>query len=166
MQSLHLWKEILKKNYLVKKKTFLIYECLYISFFKFTHSICWSCKYVSGATVNLYIYIYIYIERERERDSYFGNTFLCKTQHLYMMDSAADLDIWGPNCSVKDMKFWITYTGDLFIVVKVCIEPVILLDELLTKEWTINMGHILLNDTLQILNSDFFLLLDQLPNQS
>ena len=39
------------------------------------------------------------------------------------MNSTVDFDVYGPKSSVNDMKCWTTYTGDLFIVVKVCAEP-------------------------------------------
>ena len=47
--------------------------------------------------------------------------------YIHILDSAVGLDIRGPNNSSLDMKRWNTYTGDLFIVVKVCVEPVTLL---------------------------------------
>ena len=36
-----------------------------------------------------------------------------------VMDSPVNLKVGGPNISVKDINFWITYTGDLFIVNKI-----------------------------------------------
>ena len=39
------------------------------------------------------------------------------------MDSPVVLDVWGPNISVKDMNYSTTNTGDLFIVLKICVEP-------------------------------------------
>ena len=43
------------------------------------------------------------------------------------MDSDDDLDILGQNSSVKDINWMITSTGDLFIGVKVYVEPTTLL---------------------------------------
>ena len=34
-----------------------------------------------------------------------------------------DFDVWAPDNSVKDMNCGTTYADDLFILVKVCIEP-------------------------------------------
>ena len=39
-----------------------------------------------------------------------------------VMDSPVNLDVCGLNSSIKDMNCWITYIGDLFIVVKVHVE--------------------------------------------
>ena len=36
------------------------------------------------------------------------------------MNSHTNLDIQGPNSVIKEMNCWITYTSDLFIVLKVC----------------------------------------------
>ena len=43
---------------------------------------------------------------------------------------------------VKDLIYWITYIDDLFIEVKVRVEPAIFLDKLITEEWWI---HVLQN---------------------
>ena len=43
------------------------------------------------------------------------------------MDFLVDVYVLRPNSSVKDMNCWIAYTGDLFIVVMVCVEPATLL---------------------------------------
>ena len=39
------------------------------------------------------------------------------------MDLYVDINSWDSNIPVKDIKFWTIYTGDLFIVTKVCEEP-------------------------------------------
>ena len=40
----------------------------------------------------------------------------------YIYDSFGDLDVWEPNRSIKDENYWTTFTSDLFIVVKACVE--------------------------------------------
>ena len=44
------------------------------------------------------------------------------------MDSPIILDLWGPNCTVKDVNGYTNYTGDLFVVVEPCIEPATLFE--------------------------------------
>ena len=40
-----------------------------------------------------------------------------------MINSSVNLDACRPNCSIKDMNSLTTNIGDLFIVVKISIEP-------------------------------------------
>ena len=60
----------------------------------------------------LYIYIYMCV---------------CVCVCVCVMDSCVDFNIWGPNRSVKDMNHWTIYSGDLFIGVRVCLMPAMLL---------------------------------------
>ena len=71
------------------------------------------------------------------------------------MDSPIDLDILGPICLVKDMNCWTIYAEDLFIVVNVKYQPHFL-NKLITEEWYTSVSQILLNNTHQVLNSEFF----------
>ena len=79
------------------------------------------------------------------------------------MYSSVNLDVCDLNSSVKDVNHWTNNTGDLLIVVKACVEPVLFL------EWAGNQGMVQqcakdsLNNT--PLNLEFFLLLDGLPYQ-
>ena len=43
------------------------------------------------------------------------------------MEAFFNLFLRGTNCSVKDISCWTTTTGDLFIVLKVCVESATLL---------------------------------------
>ena len=47
---------------------------------------------------------------------------------MYMMDFAVDLNVQRPHRSVKNMNYWTTNPGDLFIVEKVYAEPAKLLE--------------------------------------
>ena len=78
-----------------------------------------------------------------------------------MRDSPIDLDIKGPNSSVKSVNDWTIYTGFLFIKVKANV-----LDEMITEEWYTNVSQILPNNIPQILKKDIFFLLHQLPYQN
>ena len=42
-----------------------------------------------------------------------------------MMNSPVNLKEWGLNCSVKDKNCEKLYSGDLFIVEKICVVPAI-----------------------------------------
>ena len=68
---------------------------------------------------------------------------------MYMKDSLVNLSICEPNTSVNH---WTDYTGELFFVVKSCIEQPYFSDCLITEEWGTNVQQIL----------GFFLLLDSL----
>ena len=53
-----------------------------------------------------------------------------------MIGSPVNLDLWRANSSLKNRKRWSMYTGDLFVVVKVCVETATyFLDELITKDY-------------------------------
>ena len=39
------------------------------------------------------------------------------------MDYPIERDIWRSNSSIKDVNHWLTYTGNLFIVVNTWVEP-------------------------------------------
>ena len=68
---------------------------------------------------NHYIYIYIYIR-------------------ICMRESSVFLSVWERNFSVKDVNRRATSIGDLFIVVKDCVEPASLFEE----EWCTSVPHI------------------------
>ena len=52
-----------------------------------------------------------------------------------MIDTPTKLDPCGLNSSVKNVNCWITYTGNLFIVVKACIESTTLF--LMNRLWNL-----------------------------
>ena len=76
-----------------------------------------------------------------------------------MTDGTINFNVWWPSRSVKDKNCSITCTGDKFIVVKMCVEPTTNFDEVIASEWCLNMPQIFMNNnTLQILNSEFFII--------
>ena len=42
---------------------------------------------------------------------------------IILINSPINLDVWGPTSSVKEIYCRITYVGNLFIVVNICVEP-------------------------------------------
>ena len=67
-------------------------------------------------------------------------------EYIYMMDSPVDFDVRK--------------------IFKKCEQLSYLYRGFVSEEWRTNVPQILLNNTLQVLNSEFFLLLDWLPHQS
>ena len=66
---------------------------------------------------NLYIYIYIYI-------------------YIYEGTLLLALIYEGFESSVKNLNDWTTYTCDVLVAMKVCVEPAILsFNELITEKW-------------------------------
>ena len=93
--------------------------------------------------------------------------FLSINIYIYVIDSSVDLDVLGLNNSVYGMKIWTIWTGDLFIEVKVFnrTSPTLLGWADNWKKNCTNVPYILLNNISQVLNTEFFFVLDRSSNQ-
>ena len=80
-----------------------------------------------------------------------------------MMNFPTNLNIWKLNSSVKDENGQTIYTDNVFKKVKTCVEPAIDFGWADNKRVIHYVPQILPDNTLQVLNLEFFLLLNRLP---